>query len=223
MSLLCGTSTVDAMGPSSPSVATADVAEVFNTITGFARPSEFSHLLVAPSHMKRALLELIAFEATEAREGRPASIIAKCNGITEQQVIDALYDASRAGVRIDLLVRGICSLIPGVPGMSENIAVRSVVGRFLEHERIYAFHHGGEHRVFIGSADWMERNLDRRIEILVPVLDPTLSSWLRDVLLARYLADRARTRIMQPDGTYTRLGASTDEPDVHEQFMADRS
>jgi polyphosphate kinase len=202
---------------------TGDVADVFNFITGFARPMAFRHLLVAPSQMKTALLELVAFEAERARAGEQASIIAKCNSITELQIIDALYDASRAGVRIDLLVRGICSVVPGVPGMSDNITVRSVVGRYLEHERVFAFHHAGEERVYIGSADWMERNLDRRVEVLVPILDPTLAAWLRDVLLARYVEDRARTRVMLPDGTYVRLGVPGEGPDVHEQFMTDRS
>jgi polyphosphate kinase len=125
-------------------------------------------------------------------------------------------------VQIDLLVRGICCLLPGVPGMSDNIRVRSVVGRFLEHERVYAFDHGGDRRVLIGSADWMERNLDRRVEVLAPVLDRTHANWLCDVLLARYLSDRARTRVMQPDGSYTRIRQSAEDPDVHEQFMADR-
>jgi polyphosphate kinase len=201
---------------------TADVAELFNRITGFAQPTDTRHLLVAPHSMKARLLELVRFETAEARAGRPARIVAKCNGVTEVEMMEALIEASQAGVRIDLLVRGICSLVPGIPGVTDNVEVRSVVGRFLEHERVYFFHHGGERRVYIGSADWMERNLDRRIEVLVPILDPTLARWLRDVLLQRYLDDRARTRVMNPDGTYRRLRSSPDDPDVHEQFMADR-
>ncbi|MEQ1566240.1 MAG: polyphosphate kinase 1 [Myxococcota bacterium] len=201
---------------------TADVAELFNRITGFARPTDATHLLVAPHSMKPRLLELIAFETARAREGAEARIVAKCNGLTEPAMIDALYEASRAGVKITLIIRGICCLVPGVPGMSENIEVRSVVGRFLEHERVYFFQHGGARKVYIGSADWMERNLDRRIEVLVPVLDPTLSAWLRDVLLGRYLADRARTRVMGPDGRYRRIRTGPDDPDVHEQFMVGR-
>jgi polyphosphate kinase len=183
----------------------------------------FHHLLVAPTHMKEPLLELIAFEAQEARAGRPAAIVAKCNGITELGVIDALYEASRAGVKIDLLIRGICCLVPGVEGMSENITVRSVVGRFLEHERAYWFRHGGQSRVFIGSADWMERNLDRRVEVLAPVLDPNLATWIREVLLERYLQDQSRTRVMQPDGSYVRLRHSLDDADAQLQFMLDKS
>jgi polyphosphate kinase len=202
---------------------TEDIATLFNQLTGFARPMGFHHLLVAPTHMKEPLLELIAFEAQEARAGRPAAIVAKCNGITELGVIDALYEASRAGVKIDLLIRGICCLVPGVEGMSENITVRSVVGRFLEHERAYWFRHGGQSRVFIGSADWMERNLDRRVEVLAPVLDPNLATWIREVLLERYLQDQSRTRVMQPDGSYVRLRHSLDDADAQLQFMLDKS
>ncbi|MEQ1503229.1 MAG: polyphosphate kinase 1 [Myxococcota bacterium] len=202
---------------------TADVADLFNQITGFARPNGFRRLLVAPSRLKQSLLELIAFEAEQARGDRPARIVAKMNGLTDLQTIDALYDASRAGVQIDLLVRGICCLVPGVPGMSDKIRVRSVVGRFLEHERVYTFHHGGDPQVYVGSADWMERNLERRVEVLTPILDRSHASWLRDVLLERYLTDRARTREMQPDGTYVRLRTGPDDPDAQEQFLADRS
>jgi polyphosphate kinase len=201
---------------------TADVADLFNRLTGFARPPGFRELLVAPSHLEAAFVDLVRFEASEARAGRPARIVVKCNGITARTVIDALYDASAAGVDIDLVVRGICCLVPGVPGLSERIRVRSVVGRFLEHERVAWFHHGGEERCYIGSADLMERNLERRIEILVPILDPHHRAWIRDVLLARYLQDRARSRLLGPDGSYTRVRSSPIEPDVHEQFMAGR-
>lgn len=202
---------------------TADVADVFNRITGFARPSGYRRLLVAPNLMKDALIDLVRFEMDEARAGRPARIVAKMNGLTDLQMIDALYEASRAGVRIDLVVRGVCCLVPGVPGMSEGITVRSIVGRFLEHERVYAFDHGGDPRVLLGSADWMERNLDRRVEVLVPILDKGHAAWLRDVLLARYLTDKARTRVMRPDGTWVRIWESETDADVHEQFMADRA
>ncbi len=199
---------------------TADVADVFNRLTGFAQPNGFRHLLVAPHHMKQPLLDLIAHEAEEARGGREARIVLKCNAITHAEVIDALYEASRAGVRVDLLVRGICRLIPGVPGLSENITVRSVVGRYLEHHRIYWFHHGGKPRVYLGSADLMERNLDRRVEVLTPVLDDELAGNLRDELLQAYLDDRARTREMQSDASYVRLRSGPDDFDVHEALMA---
>jgi len=201
---------------------TADVADLFNRMTGFARPEGYRHLLVAPTHMKQQILDLLAFEAREAAAGRPAEVIAKCNAVTDLEVIEALYAASAAGVRIELLVRGICSIIPGIPGRSDNIRVRSVLGRFLEHERVYWFAHGGAPKVYIGSADWMHRNLERRVEVLVPVLDPVIARWLRDVLLGRYLADRNRSWEMRSDGTYVRLRTGDGDPDVHEQFMADR-
>jgi len=202
---------------------TADVADVFNRLTGFARPNGFRQLLVAPNHMKHRLLEHIDNEGRIAREGRPAHIIVKCNSVTHPSMIDALYDASRAGVKVDLVVRGICRLIPGQPGMSENIEVRSIVGRFLEHDRVYWFRNDDDPRVYIGSADWMERNLDRRVEALVPILDPGIRTWIREVMLERYLTDRARTRLMNPDATYTRIREDATDPDVHELFMADRT
>jgi polyphosphate kinase len=202
---------------------TADVADLFNRLTGFARPAGYRKLMVAPLHMKRQILDRIHAEAEHARHGRSAHLIAKCNSITDMEVIDALYDASRAGVHIDLLVRGICCLIPGVPGMSETISVRSVVGRFLEHNRVFWFHNGGKPKVYIGSADWMERNLERRVEVLAPVEAPELTRWLRDVLLQRYLDDTGRTRLMLEDASYRRLRSGRDDLDVHEQFMSDRS
>jgi polyphosphate kinase len=202
---------------------TADVGDLFNRLTGFGRPAGYRELLVAPEHLERSLAELVAFEAEEARAGRPSRIVIKCNGITSRPMIDALYEASRAGVPIDLVVRGTCALIPGVPGMSETIRVRSVVGRFLEHERVLWFHHGGAERCYLGSADLMERNLERRVEVLTPLLDPGIRGWVRDVLLQRYLSDRARARVMSPDGMYRRIRTDpATDPDVHDQFMASR-
>ncbi|MBX2801191.1 MAG: polyphosphate kinase 1 [Myxococcales bacterium] len=198
---------------------TEEVGQVFNRLTGFARPNGYSHLLVAPSHMKGPLLDLIAHEAELASQGKPAHIIVKCNAVTHAEMIDALYAASQAGVQVDMLIRGICRLVPGVPGLSENIRVRSVVGRFLEHDRIYWFLHGGKPRVYIGSADWMERNLDRRVEVLAPILDPTIARRIRQDILQRYLDDRARTWEMQSDASYRRLGEGPDDPDVHRSFM----
>lgn len=197
----------------------ADVADLFNRITGFARPPAYRKCLVAPRFLVGSVLERIAFEANEAREGRPARMILKCNAIIDREVIEALYDASQAGVEIDLLVRGICGVVPGVPGLSESIRVRSVVGRFLEHSRVYWFHHAGAPQVFIGSADLMGRNLRRRVEVLVPIDDPDHARWLRDVYLARYLADVGRTRCMGADGGFTRLRDEAEGPDVHQQFL----
>ena len=200
----------------------ADIADVFNRLTGFAQPPDFRQLLVAPAHMKADLLALIAAEIAHAQAGRPGHIIAKCNAITDPEIIEELYRASEGGVRIDLLVRGICCLIPGQPGLSERITVRSVVGRFLEHSRVYWFANGGAPRVFIGSADLMDRNLHRRVEILTPIRDPRLASWIRDPYLQRYLDDELRTRRMGPDGTYERLRGPACTLDVHEAFMETR-
>jgi polyphosphate kinase len=197
----------------------ADVADLFNQITGFARPPSFRDMLVAPRFMKDRLLQLIRYETNEARAGRQARIILKCNTVTDRALIEALYDASRAGVPVELIVRGACALAPGRKGISETIQVRSVVGRFLEHSRVYWFHHAGEHEVLIGSSDLMERNLDRRVEVLVPIRTPELAHWLRHGLLQGYLDDVARSRVMQSDGTYARLPREPDSPDVQARLL----
>jgi len=198
---------------------TRDVAEVFNLLTGFSKPSKFRELLVAPAQMKKGLLKRIRAEIQHVRQGRPARIILKCNAITDPDVIAKLYEASRAGVHIDLLVRGMCCLLPGQEGLSENITVRSVVGRFLEHSRVYWFSNGGEPVVYVGSADLMERNLVHRVEVITPVKDPDIQTWLREVYLERYLFDEVRTRQMRSDGTYERLRTREGVRDVHEEFM----
>ena len=200
---------------------TADCADLFNRITGFGLPTAYRKILVAPRFLRNQLMEQLQIEVTEAREGRPAHVIAKCNAITDRAVIAALYDASRAGVQIDLIVRGACSLIPGLPGVSENIRVRSVVGRFLEHSRVFWFHQAGRPRAWIGSADLMERNLERRVEVLVPIDDPGLSAWLRDTFLQRYLDDVGRSRVMDRHGHYHRLPPGDPPgPDVHQIFLS---
>jgi polyphosphate kinase len=206
----------------SPSI-TADVAEVFNSLTGFAEPSRAGRLLIAPRHMRQQLIERIRFEASEARAGRAGRLIAKCNALTDSEIIRELYAASRAGVQIDLLIRGICCLLPGLDPISLNINVRSVVGRFLEHSRVFWFHNAGVPEVLLGSADWMERNLRRRVEVLTVIEDPALKTWLRDVMLERYLKDTARTRLMLPDGRYTRLRTGHDDVDVQLEFLRDLS
>ncbi len=203
----------------------ADVADVFNELTGFALPTGHRRLLVAPRHMSDRLIERIRRETENARRGRPARVILKCNAITEQEVIRELYAASREGVTVDLLVRGTCCLLPGQKDLSENIQVRSVVGRFLEHSRVYWFENDGDPEVFIGSADLMDRNLHHRIEVLVPIEDPDWKAWLFDTLLDGYLRDNARTRVMQPDGTYVRLFEDDAEDrgfDVQAAFLAGR-
>ncbi|CAN5762880.1 RNA degradosome polyphosphate kinase [soil metagenome] len=182
---------------------TADVADMFNLLTGFARPAKFRRVLVAPEYLRDALLEEIEATVATHREGEPARIAMKMNALVDRRCIRALYEASQVGVQIDLAVRGICSLMPGVPGVSETITVRSVVGRFLEHSRIYSFRRGEETSYYIGSADLMPRNLDDRVELLAPVSDPALRSELDDTL-ERCLADDTFSWELGPDGDWTR-------------------
>ncbi len=188
----------------------ADVSEIFNYLTGYSNQKEFRSLLVAPVVLRTRLTELVAREAEHARAGREARMIVKINSVTDDQMIRVLYKASQAGVSMDLLVRGICSLRPGIPGVSDNIRVRSIVGRFLEHTRVYWFLNGGHEEMYIGSADLMERNLDRRVETLTPVRDPEIVEHLRDVVLASYLRDTERAMVLDSAGRYSRPEASSD-------------
>jgi len=181
-----------------------DATDLFNFLTGFSRQKEYRKLLVAPSNLREKTLALIRREAEHARAGRPARIVVKINRLADTQLVAALYEASRAGVEIDLVVRGICMLRPGVPGLSETIRVRSVVGRFLEHSRAYYFANGGDEEVYTGSSDWMSRNFDRRVETVAPVRDERLKKYLKDVLLAAYLRDNVKARVLRPDGSYER-------------------
>ena len=178
-----------------------DVTNLFNEITGFSVPVHWHHLSVAPTHLKKQLFRLIQREAEHAQEGKPARIIAKMNSLSNKEMVDQLYTASKSGVQIDLIVRGICCLRPGIPGLSDNIQVRSIVDRFLEHSRIYYFENAGQPQVWISSADWMTRNLDRRIEFMCPVLDEEHKSMLIQ-LLALLLDDNVKARRLLPDGQY---------------------
>jgi polyphosphate kinase len=180
-----------------------DVNEVFLHITSLAKPSRLKRLLLAPFTMHRRIIEMIRREARHAKEGRPARIVAKMNALVEEQVIRALYAASGEGVEIDLIVRGACALRPGVPGMSDRIRVRSILGRFLEHHRIWHFSNAGEDDVWLASADWMGRNLFRRIEVAFPVRDPELKARVIAEGLAPYLADDAEAWTLHADGTWT--------------------
>lgn len=179
-----------------------DATDLFNFMTGFSRQREYSKLLVAPVNLRERMLALIEREIDHARAGRRAYIGAKINRLTDLEIIDALYRASQSGVKIDLIVRGSCMLRPGVPGLSETIHVRSIVGRFLEHSRIFCFGNGGEDDIYIGSADWMTRNLDRRVEVVTPVLNTNLKRYLKDVVLAAYLRDNVKARVLTADGNY---------------------
>jgi polyphosphate kinase len=187
---------------------TRAVHDVFSFLTAYAENPSYEPLLVAPLDLAEKCIALIDREAEHAREGKDARIIAKMNALLDQSIIQALYRASQAGVKIDLIVRGICALRPGVRGVSENIRVRSIVGRFLEHSRIYFFGNGGEEEIYIGSADWMPRNLYERVEVLVPLRDEMLRERVRHEILDAFLADNRKSRILLNDATYIRAWQS---------------
>jgi polyphosphate kinase len=182
----------------------ADCTDLFNYLTGYSAKVDYCKLLVAPLGLRQAFERLIRREIEHQRAGERGHLIFKMNALVDMRMIQLLYEASQAGVQVDLLVRGICCLRPGLAGVSENIKVTSIVGRFLEHSRIFYFRNAGQEEVYLGSADMMPRNLDRRVEVAFPVQDPKLVRFLRDEVLAIYLADVAKARHMKPDGTYER-------------------
>ena len=197
-----------------------DVTEVFNSLTGYSNKRSYNALLVAPVGFRQGFKSLVDREIEHAQAGRPAHIIVKNNAVADKSMIQALFRASQAGVRVDMIVRGVCCLRPGIPGVSNNISVRSIVGRFLEHSRIYYFLNGGEDEVYIGSGDLMERNLDRRVEVITPVTDTAIKRHLRDVGLESLLSDTHRAWELQPDGSYVRVGPSEGiEPLNSQQFL----
>jgi polyphosphate kinase len=180
-----------------------DASVFFNAVCGYAQPQHFNRISMSPINMRDRLLELMDFEIAQAQKGKKAVVLAKINSLVDVELIERLYRASQAGVKVRLNVRGICCLRPGIKGLSENITVISIVDRFLEHARIIHFHHGGRNRVFISSADWMPRNLDRRLELLVPVEDRACRERLT-AILKLHLADTVSSRMLQPDGSYCR-------------------
>ena len=196
----------------------ADVSELFNYLTGYSNQTDYRELLVAPIALRRRFAKLVAREITHAKHGRPARMIIKCNALCDPGIIRLLYRASQAGVVIDLIVRGICALRPGVPGVSETIRVRSIVGRLLEHSRIWFFENGGKPETYIGSPDLMERNLNTRVEVVCPILDPGLGEYIRQVLLEAYLRDNVRATALRSDGAYEAIDPG-DEPPIDAQTL----
>jgi polyphosphate kinase len=197
-----------------------DLTDLFNYLTGYSRQQTYKKLLIAPVDLRSRMTQFIQQEAENARAGKKSHIIAKMNALVDADLITELYKASQAGVQIELIIRGICCLRPGIEGLSENINVVSVIGRFLEHSRIFYFHNDDDELFYIGSADWMPRNLDRRVEALVPVEDPPLRSELA-ALLEVCLKDNRQAWEMRSDGTYVQRQPGPDEAEIstHELLM----
>ena len=201
-----------------------DATSLFNFLTGYSQPENYNRLLVAPVTMREQLIGLIRREKKNKLEGKDARLIIKVNALTDVETIDELYSASQSGVQIDLIVRGICSLRPGVKGLSENVRVRSIVGRFLEHSRIFYFANGGgEHdEMYIGSSDIMNRSFDRRVEVIVPIMDTRIKAYLKDTILDTFLRDEVNARILKPDGTYKKLTGRKDAGFNSQMFFVGR-
>jgi polyphosphate kinase len=196
----------------------ADVSDLFNALTGYSRKDGYRKLLVAPGTMRQEILDRIEREIKWHQKQGDGYLVFKMNSLVDKKCIKALYQASQVGVKVDLQVRGICCLRPGVPEVSENITVTSVVGRFLEHPRIYYFRNGGEEEILLGSADLMPRNLDRRVEQLFPVENPHLRDMLRDNILGIHLKDNVQARRLLPDGSYEWVCPQPDEPKLNSQL-----
>jgi len=194
----------------------ADLTDVFNFLTGYSRQKTYQEVLVAPVNMRDRFLALIQREIENVQNGFSGRIVAKINSLVDQEMISSLYAASRAGVKIDLIVRGICCLRPGLKDISENIRVVSIIGRFLEHSRIFYFYNNAQEEIYIGSADWMGRNLDRRVEVITPVRDPDIAKDLQEIL-GIMLADNRQAWELHPDATYVQRRPGHDCPEASAQ------
>ncbi len=199
-------------------ILTREVANLFNTLTGLCRFEGIKNLLVAPFEMCTRFKQMIEHETQLAKSGHPGRIIAKMNSLVDEDLIKTLYEASSAGVKVDLIIRGICCLRPGIPGVSENIRVISIIGRFLEHSRIYYFGNDGNPSIYLGSADWMPRNLYKRVEVVFPILDPALRKRLTEEIIPTFLEDNVKARQLQTDGTYIRLKPASGEFSSQAQY-----
>lgn len=195
-----------------------DASVIFNMLSGYFKPENMSKITIAPYGLRKKLEHLVERETENAKNGKPAKIIAKMNSLIDKRLMIALYKASQAGVKVELIVRGICSLRPGVKGLSDNIKVRSIVGRYLEHSRIYYFYNDGKEDIYISSADWMYRNLDKRVETMTVIEDPLIKKELKEMLLL-YLKDNVKTRILLPDGYYTKVEAEGRNVNAQEEMM----
>ena len=202
----------------------ADVTDLFNYLTGYSAKADYRKLLVAPINLRQRFEQMILQEIEHQKNGEKGRIIFKMNHLVDKPIIKLLYQASQAGVKVDIVLRGICCMRPGIPGLSDNIRVTSVVGRFLEHSRIYYFRNGGDEKIYMGSADLMPRNLNQRVEVLFQVENNKNVRYLRDEVLATYLADNLKARLMLPDGSYVRLKPEEGQPDTsaQEAFLASR-
>ncbi len=195
----------------------ADATDLFNYLTGYSSKVNYRKLMVAPVNLRQGMDALIRREIEHHQKGRPARLILKMNSLVDPLIIRSLYEASQAGLPVDLIVRGMCCLRPGVTGISENIRVISVVGRFLEHSRVYYFENGGQEQIYLGSADLMPRNINRRVEVLFPVTEQRLIRYLRDDVLDTYLKDNVKARLMKKDGSFSRIKPKGNEPEINVQ------
>jgi polyphosphate kinase len=195
----------------------ADVTDLFNFLTGYSTKQDYRKLLVAPVNLRQRMTDLIEREVEHQQNGKEGHLIFKMNSLVDKRMIKTLYKASMAGVKIDLIVRGMCCIRPGLKGISENIRVISVVGRFLEHSRIYYFRNGGQEEILLGSADLMPRNINNRVEVLFPVEDANIIRYLRDDVLAEYQKENVKSRLMDSDGIYSKVSRNEEDDPLNIQ------